>query len=153
MAEHVEPPALELDRECVALASYLTGHVPSVYLLGKYRDAHVRHPHLHGSGVPSDQFLLSVARRSRGWLWLVDCYTAIFFRKATVRRKAVLVAALLESSAPSADYFDEPDRGSAGGQIAKLCFKGAWFAIGLCGSVLVLAPAHALSRLRSKWTA
>jgi hypothetical protein len=150
MAEPIAPAALDLDRECVALARYLVGQVPTTYVLGKYRDAHARHPHLHGTDAPADRFLLRFARRSLAALWLVDCYTALFFRTATIRRKAVLVVALLESSAPAAGYFDEPDRGSAGRQIARLCLKGMTFAIGVCGSILVLAPMHALWRGRSQ---
>jgi hypothetical protein len=151
VGDRTRPSDVDLGRECAAIARYLTGHTPTGYVLAKYRDAHARHEHLNG-GSAVDRFLLRVARTSTAGAWLVDCYTALFARTAVVRRKSVLVVALLESSAPSAEYFDSPDRGGAAGSIARLGLRGALFSAGVLGSIVLLAPIHALLLVRSKWT-
>ena len=152
MRERLEQSGLDLDRECGVLGRYLTGESPSRYVLEKYRDAHARNPRLH-PGAAIDRFLLRIACGSGPGAWLVDCYTAIFFKGAAVRRKSVLVVAILESSAPAADMFDAPDHGTIAGLVARMSLRGVLFAIGVLSSMFVIAPVHALLAVRSKWTA
>jgi hypothetical protein len=143
--------AADLDRECLAIARYLTGQTPNAYVLGKYRDAHARHPRLEAR-APADRFLLRIARSSPAGAWLVDCYTALFCRTASIRRKSVLVVALLESSAPAGDYFDAPETASVPRLVSRLAVRGVLFGAGVAGSMVLLAPIHALLRLRSTWS-
>ena len=95
-----------LDRECVTFARYLTGQTPGPYVTEKYRDAHLRHDVLRAETSTIERTLLRVARATGPGAWLVDAYTAIFLRKAPVRKKWVLLVAILESCAPTAEYFE-----------------------------------------------
>jgi hypothetical protein len=138
----------DLDGECIAFARYLTGGTPGPYVLEKYRDAHQRHAALR-SGTPIiERALLAAARAAAPGAWLVDAYTAIFLKKAVVRKKWVLLVAILESCAPTADYFDRPDPGGRVAAIARLGGRGILFLVGLVLSMIVFLPIHLLSRPR-----
>jgi len=141
----------DLGRECAAFARYLTGQVPSAYVLEKYRDAHARCAPLRATAA-IDRLLLSVARAHGRGAWLVDAYTAVFLKGAVVRKKWVLLVALLESSAPASDYFDAPDPGGRGVLVARLAWKGAAFVLALCLSTVVFLPFHLLLGATSKAT-
>src|SRR5262245_29613916 len=130
-----------LDRECAAYARYLTGHAVSGYVLGKYADAHQRHPELNAATAARfDRFLLSVAAVYPLGPWLVDVYTAVFFKSAVVRKKWVLLVAILESAAPTAQFFDRPDPGGLVAAVARLAWRGVTFVVGLLLSSVLFLP-------------
>jgi hypothetical protein len=136
-------PKADLDRECAAFARYLTGQTPSGYVSGKYRDAHARHTRLDtGTAWRFDRLLVSVARANGLGAWLVDAYTAVFLKRALVRRKWILLVAILETTAPTAEIFDVPDSGTRTALIARLAGRGVVFVVGLGLSAIVFLPVH-----------
>jgi hypothetical protein len=130
-----------LDRECVTFARYLTGQVPTGYVLGKYRDAHVRSSPFQGIPTAFEDWLVRAARSGTFGISLVDAYTAVFLRKALVRKKWVLLIAILESS-PAMSYFDSPDVARRGIVVARLSLRCMAFALALCVSVVIVGPVH-----------
>jgi hypothetical protein len=138
-----------LDRECTAFATYLTGRGPSDYVKENYRLAHERGEMATLSEPGAFEralvrlALLPVAAR------VVDVYTALFMKRALVRKKLVLVLAILECSAPSYDYFERPDRGGLVGSVARLALRSLASAAALAVGALVLGPAHAAASAAS----
>jgi hypothetical protein len=139
------PTRARLDRECAAYARYLTGHAVAGYVLGKYADAHQRHQVLNAATAARfDRFLVSVAALYPLGTWLVDVYTAVFFKPAVVRKKWVLLVAILESAAPTAQFFDRPDPGGLVAAVARLAWRGVTFVVGLLLSSVLFLPVQLL---------
>lgn len=135
-----------LDRECTAYARYLTGQAVTAYVLGKYADAHHRHPELNAATAPRfDRFLLSVAGAHSLGTWLVDAYTAVFLKSAVVRKKWILLVAILESAAPTDRFFDRPDPGGLVAAVARLGWRGVTFVVGLLVSSVLFLPVQLLA--------
>jgi len=132
-----------LARECRALTVHLTGHGPPPYVVDKYRDAHARLARLQ-SGSAFDRILVNIAVYHPLLARLADSYTAVFARGALVRRKWVLLLALLETTGSTASHFDQPDYPS----LARLALSALRMAAGytafLALSIVTMLPLHAV---------
>ena len=139
----------ELDRECLVFSAYLVRQRPNEYVLAKYREAH------GASGIVKrnegrflDRLLVGVAVVHPVGAKLVDAYTAIFYKKSAVRRKWILLLAILESCAPTYSYFDSPDVGGRAWLAARLLWQGVGFILALGLSMILFMPAHLISVIR-----
>ncbi len=139
----------ELDRECLAFSDYLVGQRPNDYVLAKYRDAH------DTSGIIGlaekrflDRFLIGVATTHPIGAKLVDAYTSIFYKKSAVRRKWILLLAILESCEPTYKYFDLPDTGGRFSLSVRLLWHVLGFILALSLSVILIMPAHLIGVVR-----
>src|SRR5262245_31192281 len=148
----ISRPGRALDRECQAFSAYLIKQTPNEYVLAKYRDAHA------ASGIVGlieegflDRFLVGVAAAHPIGAKLVDAYTAVFYKRSAVRRKWILLLAILESCAPTYKYFDLPDAGGRYWLAARLLWLGLCFILVFSLSVMLFAPAHIISVVCSKW--
>ena len=148
----VSEPNRELDRECIAFSAYLIKRRPNEYVLAKYRHAHDSNGiiKLNANLLPLDRLLIGVAAIHPIGAKLVDAYTAIFHKKSSVRRKWILLLAIMESSAPSYEYFDSPDTGGHFWLAFLLLCKGGGFIVALILSVILFLPAHIISVLWTK---
>jgi hypothetical protein len=132
-----------LDRECLAFARYLTGQQAPAYAIAKYREAHARDRRLESDETPAfNRLLVSMARAHSLGAWMVDAYTAVFFKRAIVRKKWVLLVAILESAAPTAEFFDVPDTSSRALLAGHLAWRATAFLAGLVASAVILLPVH-----------
>ena len=132
---------VDLDRECAAFARYLIGGAVTVYVSEKYRDAHARRADLDVRAARAfDRFLLTVARTHAWGTWLVDAYTSVLFKPALVRRKWILLVAILESTMPTAAVFDVPDPGGRGRLVMRLGWRALTFLVGLGVSSVLFLP-------------
>lgn len=151
VSEPKREPKRVLDRECLAFSVYLIRQRPNEYVLAKYRDAH------DASGIVElneksflDRFLIGVAAVHPIGAKLVDAYTAVFYKRSAVRRKWILLLAILESCAPTFKYFDLPDGGGRFSMAARLLWQGLGFILAFSLSVILFAPAHLISVICSK---
>lgn len=139
-----EPTPLRiLDTECAVFSKYLVHQIPTPYILAKYREAHQASPKLarpHPS--PFDNVLVELSRKHTATTKLVDAYTALFFRDAMVRKKMVLLLAILESSAPTYPIFDQPDAGGGRLFLLRFVIHGILFAFALVLASVMLLPLH-----------
>jgi hypothetical protein len=139
-----------LDRECVAFTTYLTGRKPDEYVLSSYREAHERGELARAiARGPFDRLLvrlvlIPLAAR------VVDVYTALFFKRALVRKKLVLALAILESSSPSYRHFEVPDSGGRLVVLSRLAARSLASLVALVVAALLLAPAHAAVALLAR---
>jgi hypothetical protein len=99
-----------LDRECSVFCRYLIGQAPNDYVKKKYREAHrSRSFARHNPSIPSDDFLVKIARISPWSTRFIDVYSSFFQRTSLVRKKLVLLLAILESAEPSHHYLESVD--------------------------------------------
>lgn len=139
-----------LEHECTVFSQYLLKQSPGRYIVDKYCEAHAKN--FLGSYNPNhfDRLLLSSATAHPALAKLVDSYTGIFLKSATVRNKWILLLAITESCAPNHKYFDIPDSSIKMWLVAKMIWQGILFMACLCLSTLVLAPLRLILTLYSK---
>jgi nucleoside-diphosphate-sugar epimerase len=141
----------ELDRtEVVVFTRYLTRLAPSEYIARQYRNA------LHARGLAKDsdfsvfdRLTLRLARRGTLYTRIVDAYCAVFCRCGPLRRRLILLMAIVEHTAPYSDIFDRPAPNSPIVLGAVLLLRGLQFALYLLIGTALLSPAHLLSRYQT----
>jgi len=84
----------ELQRECRLFTQYLLGCVPDRYVERKYIEAHEMLSNLAPANR-FDVFLIGTARRHSILLKLADAYAGIFDNRGLLRKKLVLLFAIL----------------------------------------------------------
>lgn len=130
------PPDAELDAECETFCRYLAGTAPGEYVKRKYREAHA--PGRHGPRREAWDPLTAVARRGPGMARLVDAWSVVLARDGTLRRKLVLLLAILESSGETSSRVDRPDPGSVAGFFAGMALRAAGFALTLAFALVAV---------------
>lgn len=138
-----------LDAECRVFTRHLLGSDPDDYVVGKYRNAHAVVPALAASGR-FDEALIAFARFSPLCAHLADSYASLFLRGATLRKKLVLLLAILETRPPFHETIDTAVGGSLPLLLARLSFKTGGALLGLLAGTLIFVPARAVLALLGK---
>jgi hypothetical protein len=137
----------DLEQECRVFTRFISRVEPSPYVTRKYVDAHRLGPDL----APADLFdgwLVAVARSSPPLTRLADAYARHFAPRTTLRRKLVLLLAILESSPPFNRVIDRvPARPFVIAVLALAVTGLGGLAAALAGAAL-FAPIRFLSRGR-----
>ncbi len=134
-----------LKAECRSLTAYLTGAPPSPYVEERY----TRAAHVHGLGFDADfscfdRATLWLARRGRMFARWADAYCALFHRAGPLRRKLVVLAAILEHVAPTSEAFDRVEPRHVASTVLSLAAYGLISAVSLLLGAVVLVPASVL---------
>jgi hypothetical protein len=129
-----------LDRECAVFCRYLIGQEPNEYVKEKYRAGHRAGSLWSGGGCRADAFLVKVAGIGPWSTKIIDAYARIFRPCSTVRKKLVLLLAILESSAPTHAYLDAVDSGAVPLLFLRLVHRCVIFALVLTVGVLLIFP-------------
>jgi hypothetical protein len=95
---------------------------------------------------PADAFLVQVASIGLGSTKIIDVYTRVFRPFSLVRKKLVLLLAILESCAPTHAYLDSVDSDSIPLLFLRLFQRCLTFALIVIVSVLVILPAELILR-------
>jgi NADH dehydrogenase len=106
--------AADLEGECDVLTRYLIGRAPTEMVVQRYVDAHEAVPVLTPS-AGFDGWLVRFARRDGLRAWIADAYSAVVLPASTLRRKLVLLLAVLETSASTHEAIDAPLAAGAAG--------------------------------------
>jgi hypothetical protein len=132
-----------LDRECVVFCRYLIGQEPNEYVKRKYQEAHRR------SSLPSDRrldpaddFLVKVASISPWTTRLVDVHARVFCKSSLVRKKLILMLAILESCAPTHHYLDAVDSATVMRLFLSALYRCSTFVLMLLVAIVVIFPLH-----------
>jgi hypothetical protein len=134
-----------LKAECRSLCAYLTGTQPSRYIEEQYtRAADVHGIAFDGEFTCFDRATLKLARSGRMFARWADAYCALFHRAGALRRKVVVLAAILEHVAPTSEVFDRVQPRSVAGTVLSLAAYGLMSAVSLLLGAVVLAPASVL---------
>ena len=134
-----------LSKECELFTCYLINQNPNEYIKEKYCEAHA---YLNICGNREsylfDNYLADVSRKSIFRVQIVDAYSRILFRKSIVRKKLILLMAILESCHPSHLYFDHPDFSYRAISYLKIFQEGFSFILLLFAALVILGPIHLL---------
>jgi hypothetical protein len=147
MKAAVSNDSAHLDRECVVFCRYLVGQEPSEYVKKKYRAAHQASSFRPGNECRADAFLVKMACIAPpGTTKIIDAYTRIFRPYSVVRKKLILLLAILESCAPTHGYLDSVDTSSIPLLFLRLVNRCLIFALAVACGVLILFPAELMLR-------
>ena len=98
-----------IDRECAVFTRYLVGQPHTDYIHKQYEMAVLARDLANDAEFAAfDRRTLNFARRNVFFTRVTDAYCAIFHRHGVLRRKLILLLAILEHAAPTADRFDRP---------------------------------------------
>ncbi len=128
-----------LTLECRIYGRYLIGQEPGVYVLNKYMDYH----RTSSFGVDAfDRVLLSISTWSPLFTRIADVYASRFRKRAVLRKKLVLLLALLECAVPSSQYIDTAGRGGRSLVWVRMGYRVAVYAATLLAATALLGPVH-----------
>jgi NADH dehydrogenase len=133
----------DLDAECRAFTLHVIGREADDYVHAKYRAAHDRLAALHSRDA-FDLFLVRFARRGRLLTKLADAYAAVAMPSSVLRRKLVLLLAILETCPPYHRILDEPAGGGPVRASARLVVTCFFAAASLVAAAAILLPVRAL---------
>ena len=131
----------DLDAECRVFTRYLVRLEADDYIATKYREAHRRLDLEVEPGSFEERLLRRAAlgpRRTR----LADAYSRIFLPRSALRRKLVLLLAILESRAPFCREIDRVPAPTVPLVWIGLAAQGCLAACSLLLGALWLGPGH-----------
>lgn len=133
-----------LEAECGRLTRYLLGEAPSSYVVACYLRAHRASP----AFAPQDAFDRVALRLAAAPLGapLADAHARLFAPTSTLRRKLVLLLAILETSAPSFRRVDAPGPRLAALAWLRLAWIGLTAGLAALLGCLLLLPVQAVCR-------
>jgi hypothetical protein len=137
---------LALERECQTFARYLTHDVPGSYVVRKYVECHpvvLRHA---PPSLPVDDAMLRFAAAGPYRTRIADAYARIFRPKSILRRKLILLFAILENSK---GYHQQFTRG--GDDVRwlawwRISLSVTTFLAALCAGIVMFAPRELFAR-------
>ncbi len=137
----------KLRRECCIFSCYLSGAEPGAYITEKYLDAHRKLAAVTPAGG-FDALLVNLAAISPLFTRVADSYARLFAPTSALRKKLVLMLALLESSTASEHFVEKVDTGGKAVLSLMLLGHGLRFIACLAAGVAILTPCRLLARRR-----
>jgi nucleoside-diphosphate-sugar epimerase len=130
-----------LQDECRALTTYLVGTAPNAYIEAQY----ARAAHAHGLAFDEDfscfdWTTVRLARSSRITARAADAYCGLLHRRGVLRRKLIVLAAILEHVAPTNAAFDHVETRSIAVTLLALAGHGVVSGLSLLLGAAVLLP-------------
>ncbi len=133
-----------LERECRTFTRYLTGRDPDAYIRLRYEIGHralVRNaPTAHPFDAAIVQFAAGGPLRTR----IADAYGRVFRPGGALRRKLILMMAILENTRAFHRDFTDGSDGSRLAAVLRIAGAVTAFVLALCAGVLVLGPRQLL---------
>jgi hypothetical protein len=137
------------DRECEIFGRYLVSQRPTDYIRGQYELAvRVRNLANEAELAAFDRRTLGFACRCVFFTRVADAYCAIFHRHGVLRRKLILLLAILEHAPPTASRFDRPKNRGPVGVATNLLLLWVNFVLLLLLGIFLLSPYHFLGEGR-----
>jgi hypothetical protein len=127
---------------------HLLGRAPDEYIRAKYAAAHAHMPTLT-AGDAFDEALIAFARMGPVCARLADSYAAVMEPAAALRKKLVLLLAILETRPPFHKAIDAPP-GTGLRMWASLLAKGLGAAVSLVAGAFVFMPVRLILALTRK---
>ena len=138
-ADHRSKADVAVTGECRVFTRYLLGCDPDEYVIDQFAAANTSLNQLS----PTNRFdstLLAFARISPLCARLADSYASLFFRTSTLRKRLVLLLAILETRAPFHHTIDCAPGGNTPLLIGRLSISAAAAVVSLVAGTLLLAP-------------
>jgi len=138
----------DMKRECAMFTHYLIGREADAYVQEKYIQAH-KATRLEADAGLFDSLLIKAANSNAFFLKLADSYTSIFYKNAVLRKKLLLMLAILECCNSTYGDVDRGTEGPVSIMLAQLAQKAFFFFVALIASLVLFAPLK-LMTARSK---
>jgi hypothetical protein len=144
----VREPATVLAKECRIFTRYLIDREPAADVVEAYERAHrVSAVGATRASRARNEALMTLARIGPRCAWAADAYAALFERASVLRRKLVLLVAILESRHETVAVMDAAVPGSRAGWLLRtLAQTGLSVVIGSLAALVIL-PLGAWYRL------
>lgn len=133
----------QLAHECYVFSRYLSGTQSDAYVLEKYCDAHRRRPSFAATAL-FDRILLTLASVHPILTTIVDVYARFFAPGCALRKKLVLLLAILESTAASQRFLERADSDNKAWLLLAFFGRVLSLSIGLMVSLVTLLPLQVL---------
>jgi hypothetical protein len=143
--EEVAISEYPLARECSVFTEYLLGCAATSYVVRKYSDAH-QISEVFETGNRFDFLLLRIARADWRMAKVADSYSRVFAPQTLLRKKLVLLLAILETSSPSYRLIDTVEGGSKLLLWIRLAGRGAVSVLSLLLGIAMFFPTQLLMR-------
>lgn len=131
--------------ECRVFTRYLADQLPDDYILDKYAQAFEAGQPLHNMAESAfDRLLVRLAATHPVMTQASDIYSRFFYSDSPLRKRLVLLLALLESRAPTAAGFDTPTHTGLPGLVLGMTLHGVGSGVLLVLATLTLLPARLL---------
>jgi hypothetical protein len=142
-----------LTQECLVFCRYLSGVSPDNYVLGKYNNANKINSEMYrNQKTYFEEILITLARIHPLFTQLVDTYAVFLCKNAIIRKKLVLLLAILESC-PSERYrLDSIIRHSRFILSLIILRKLITFTLILCFAIVLLLPLHIITDISLKFS-
>ena len=128
----------EIEAECRVFARHLLGYDADAYIINKYAAAHET-SQLFSTTTRFDGVLVAIAGKHPALTKAADSYARLFVPNSLLRKKLILLLALLETSAPSCDLIDGEGGSSRIALACRLFVRGVTFgASALVGAFIFL---------------
>ncbi len=128
-----------LARECQVFTSYLSGLQFNPYVLQVYLDAHKKVIRYHAASR-FDRILLRFATAGPNFTRLADSYARVFAPASTLRKKLILLLAILESTALGGRFLESVDTQNRILLVLEFALKGLLFLGRFLLATAVLLP-------------
>ncbi|MFN3746386.1 MAG: NAD-dependent epimerase/dehydratase family protein [Hyphomicrobiaceae bacterium] len=137
--------------ECRALTAYLLGTTPSAYIEEQYAKA----VHVHALAFDEDfscfdRTTVDLARRGRLLARSADAYCGLLHRRGVLRRKLIVLAAILEHAAPTNAAFDRVTPRPVALTILSICTYGVVATVSLALGATILVPAKLICAMMAR---
>jgi len=130
-----------LRRECTVFSDYLIGWKPNRYVLEKYCDAHQKTAN-YTPYSRFDRVLVRFAQTGRVTTKLADSYARWLIPASVLRKKLILLLAILETSSPAYRLVDSVTANNKPWFVLKAMQKGLLFVLSFLLAAIVLLPVH-----------
>ncbi|MFX0194696.1 MAG: hypothetical protein ACFFCW_01140 [Candidatus Hodarchaeota archaeon] len=134
-----------LNDECNVFCYYLVNQKPTDYIIQKYQEGHEAsdiNQNLNSNTF--NELLIAIAKINPFFTKLVDTYTCMLYKRSALRKKLLLLLAILESSASTHYSLDSPDSTNKTILFTKISQKGLIFILTFFLSTIFLMPLHVL---------
>jgi hypothetical protein len=133
--------AAALERECAVFTRHLVGAEPTPYVVRQYAAAHAVRPDTFAAPSGFGAFAVRLAHTSAFGARMADAHCRLFAPRGVLRRKLVLLLAILETTPPFHGDFDAV-RGAPTAQVLALGVGAAAWLVALLLGTIVLLPAR-----------
>lgn len=147
-AQQAPDQVTDLDGECDVFTRHLIGCGADAYVRTKYAEAHTALPTLKPHDA-FDSFLVTFARRGPLLAKLAGAHAALFAPASLLRKKMVLLLAILETCPPTHRMIDAPLGGRPVPALLVLALIGVLAVLGLVVGSLILLPIRGVLALAS----
>lgn len=142
----MSPSGGPLARECDCFCRHLIGQAPDTYVTSRYREAHRVHPDL-AARDRFDRALVRIARLHPRVTAMADGWARLFAPRAALRRKLVLLVAILEVSTPFDRAFEPVPGEGRPAAVCKIAWRAGLSLATAAAASVVLLPLLAATRL------